>query len=308
MANITAKSVMKLRTKTGCGMMECKNALVEAKGEFETAIKILREKGLSVAAKKADRIASEGIVDILISDGMTAMIEVNSETDFVAKNASFIDFVKDILQTIIQSKPQDIDALLATNLIGSDMTVDAALKDKIFTIGENMSIRRFELVDGVTGTYIHGNGTAGVITKFELEDIDSDSEVFGEYAKNICMQIAAMNPIYVSAADVPDSIIDAEKAVLIGQIENDDNLKSKPDSVKEKMVEGRIKKYFSDACLNDQQYVKDDSVTVAQYTQATAKELGGKINVVSFVKYERGEGLEKREEDFAAEIEKLVKG
>ena len=308
MAEITAKAVMDLRTKTGVGMMECKKALVAANGDFEEAIKILREKGLSVAAKKADRIASEGIVDIMKSGGTTAIIEVNAETDFVAKNATFKEFVKGILSTVLENKPETVAKLLAMNFAGSDMTVEEALKDKIFTIGENMSIRRFAIFEGVTGTYIHGGGAAGVVTVFETDSGIEKTEAFGEYAKNICMQIAAMNPLYVSKEDVPASVLDYEKEILMSQIENDDKLKNKPDAVKEKMVEGRIKKYFDTNCLIEQQYVKEEDQKVGRYTENTSKELGGSIKIVSFVKYERGEGLEKKEENFAEEIDKLVKG
>ena len=308
MANISAKAVMDLRAKTGCGMMECKKALVEANGDFEQAVKVLREKGLSVAAKKADRIASEGIVDIMKSDNTAAIIEVNSETDFVAKNASFKEFVSNVLRTILDKKPSSVEALLALPLNGSDMTVDAALKDKIFTIGENMSIRRFDVLEGVTGTYIHGGGAAGVIARFEAEGGIESTEGFEEYAKNICMQIAAMNPSYVYPSEVPASVIENEKSMLLGQIENDEKLKNKPAAVKEKMVEGKINKYCEGACLTEQQYVKDDGIKVSVYTENTGKELGGKIKIVSFVKYERGEGLEKREENFADEISKMVNG
>lgn len=308
MAEISAKAVMDLRTKTGVGMMECKKALVAANGDFEEAVKFLREKGLAVAAKKADRVASEGIVDVLKVGETTAIIEVNAETDFVAKNASFKDFVKGILTTILESKPSSVEELLTLTFSGSDMTVDATLKDKIFTIGENMSIRRFQIFEGTTGTYVHGGGSAAVVAKFETSESIAKTEAFEEFAKNICMQIAAMNPLYVCKEDVPASVLDSEKEILMSQIENDEKLKSKPDAVKAKMVEGRISKYYDSNCVLEQQYVKDDELKVGKYTENTAKELGGTIKVVSFVKYERGEGLEKKEENFADEIDKLVKG
>ncbi|MBO5870903.1 MAG: elongation factor Ts [Clostridia bacterium] len=307
MANISAKDVMELRKKTGCGMMECKKALVETDGNFDEAIKYLREKGLAVAAKKADRIAAEGVVDILSDNGVTAIIEVNAETDFVAKNASFQEFVKGILRTIVANKPADLAALNALNFDGTDVTVEAELKNMIFTIGENMSIRRFDIVEGTTGCYIHGGGSAGVVTKFDT-DCDASSAVFAEYAKNVCMQIAAMSPSYVDRDHVPASVVENEKAILLSQIENDENLSKKPDAVKEKMVIGRISKFYDNNCLVDQEYVKDSDLTVGKYTENVAKELGGSIKVVSFIKYERGEGIEKREDDFAAEINKLVNG
>ena len=305
--NIPAKDVMELRKKTGCGMMECKKALVETEGNFDEAIKYLREKGLSVDAKKADRIAAEGVVDVLTENGVTAIIEVNAETDFVAKNASFKEFVKGILKTIVANKPADIEALKALPYNGAEVTVEAELKNMIFTIGENMSIRRFEIIEGTTGTYIHGGGSAGVVTKFDT-DLDANSAEFVEYAKNVCMQIAAMSPSYLDREHVPASVIENEKEILLTQIQNDENLSKKPDAVKEKMVNGRISKFYDNNCLGDQAYVKDEDLTVGQYTEKTAKELGGSIKITYFVKYERGEGIEKREDDFAAEINKLVNG
>ena len=308
MADISAKVVMELRKKTGCGMMECKKALVSANGDFDEAIKILREKGLAVAAKKADRVAADGIVDVYTANGCTAIIEVNTETDFVAKNASFKEFVHGILVTIVENKPADVAALLATKFAGKETTVEDELKQEIFTIGENMSIRRFEVVEGVTGTYIHGGGSAGVVAKFEVEGGIENTDGFAEYAKNVCMQIAAMNPLYVCKCNVPESVIQAEKDILLAQIKNDPKLANKPEQIIEKMVTGRIEKYYDTNCLVHQQYVKEENMTVKQYTENTAKELGGSIKVVSFVKYEKGEGIEKREDDFASEIEKLVKG
>ncbi len=307
MANISAKDVMELRKKTGCGMMECKKALVETDGNFDEAIKYLREKGLAVAAKKADRIAAEGVVDILSENGVTAIIEVNAETDFVAKNASFQEFVKGILRTIVANKPADLEALNALNFDGTEVTIEAELKNMIFTIGENMSIRRFDIIEGTTGCYIHGGGSAGVVTKF-VTDVDTANAAFVEYAKNVCMQIAAMSPSYVDRDSVPASVIENEKAILLSQIENDENLAKKPDAVKEKMVIGRISKFYDNNCLVDQEYVKDSDLTVGKYTENVAKELGGSIKIVSFIKYERGEGMEKKEENFAEEINKLVNG
>ncbi|MBO7162780.1 MAG: elongation factor Ts [Clostridia bacterium] len=308
MADISAKVVMELRKKTGCGMMECKKALVTANGDFDEAIKILREKGLAVAAKKADRVAADGIVDVYTANGCTAIIEVNTETDFVAKNASFKEFVHGILVTIVETKPADVAALLATKFAGKETTVEDELKQEIFTIGENMSIRRFEVIEGVTGTYIHGGGSAGVVAKFEVEGGVENTEGFADYAKNVCMQIAAMNPLYVCKCCVPESVIQGEKDILLAQIKNDPKLANKPEQIIEKMVTGRIEKYYDTNCLVHQQYVKEENMTVQQYTDNTAKELGGAIKVVSFVKYEKGEGIEKREDDFASEIEKLVKG
>ena len=308
MAEISAKLVMELRKKTGAGMMECKKALVSANGDFDEAIKVLREKGVAVAAKKADRIAAEGIVDTLTVDGVTAMVEVNAETDFVAKNASFREFVQGVLRTIVANKPATNEELMALPFDGTEMTVEGALKDKIFTIGENMSIRRFVIVEGACGSYIHGNGAIACVTKFDTENVDVNGEAFAEFAKNICMQIVAMTPAYVCRHCVPESVLANEKEIALTQINNDPKNASKPENIKEKMIEGRINKFFESACLVDQGYVKEDKITVGQYTENTAKELGGSIKSNSFVKFERGEGLEKKEEDFASEIEKLVNG
>ncbi len=310
MANFTAKDVADLRAKTNCGMMECKKALTASNGDVEEAIKFLREKGLSVAAKKADRIAAEGIVDIMTSeDGKTAVIiEVNAETDFVAKNATFVEFVKDIEKTILANKPADIAELMAMPLAGSEFTVEASLKDKIFTIGENMNIRRFDIVEGNMSTYIHGAGTTGVIVKFECSDDIAKTAEFAECAKNVALQVAAMAPAYLDKADVPASVIEGEKEILINQIKNDPKNASKPAAIIEKMVTGRIEKYYDTNCLVWQSYVKDDSMTVGKYVESVAKQLGGDMAISAFVKYEKGEGLEKREDDFAAEIERLTKG
>ncbi|MBQ1847854.1 MAG: elongation factor Ts [Clostridia bacterium] len=305
MANFTAKDVAELRAKTNCGMMDCKKALVEADGDFDEAIKILREKGLAVAGKKAARIAAEGVVDILVSeDGKTAvMIEVNAETDFVAKNASFRDFVKQVEKTILEYKPANVEDLLKLPLSGSEFTVEASLKDKIFTIGENMSIRRFVIVEGDVVTYIHGGGVTGVIVKMECEE----GADYAECGKNVALQIAAMNPTYLDKGDVPASVIESEKEILAAQIKNDPKLASKPAAVIEKMISGRIEKYYDTNCLLWQEYVKDSNFTVGKYVESAAKEQGKAMKVAAFVVYNKGEGLQKREDDFAAEIEKLVK-
>jgi elongation factor Ts len=236
------------------------------------------------------------------------MVEVNAETDFVAKNASFREFVQGVLRTIVAKKPATNEELMALPFDGGEMTVEGALKDKIFTIGENMSIRRFVIVEGACGSYIHGNGAIACVTKFDTENVDVNSEAFAEFAKNICMQIVAMTPAYVCRHCVPESVLANEKEIALTQINNDPKNASKPENIKEKMIEGRINKFFESACLVDQGYVKEDKITVGQYTENTAKELGGSIKINSFVKFERGEGLEKKEEDFASEIEKLVNG
>ena len=307
MAAITAKMVNELRAKTGAGMMECKKALVETDGNFDEAIKVLREKGLGKADKKAGRIAAEGVVDIYTEGSTAAMIEVNAETDFVAKNDTFKAFVKGILKVLVDKKPATVEELKALPFDADFETVEAKLKDMIFTIGENMNIRRFVLVDGVTSTYIHGGGMAGVIVKFEADEAVAAKPEFAEFAKNICLQIAAGTPpTYVNREDVPASVLAEEKEILMAQIKNDEKNANKPEQIIAKMVEGRIGKFYEKACLVDQLYVKDDSLTIAKYVAATAKELGGSIKIDSFVLYEKGEGLEKREDDFAEEIAKLT--
>ncbi len=304
MANITASAVAELRKATGCGMMDCKKALVEADGDFEAAKKILREKGLSVAAKKQDRIAAEGVVDIMVTeDGKTAaMIEVNSETDFVAKNESFGEFVKGLLRTILANRPADVDALMGMNFDGSDVTVEAELKDKTFVIGEKLSIRRFVIVEGAMSTYIHGKGATGVIVKFNADDAFAATAEFAECAKNVALQIAAMAPAYAKKEDVPQSAIDEEKAVLIAQIKADPKNASKPDQIIEKMVSGKIGKFYEKNCLTEQAYVKDDKLSVGAYVAS----VNSAISIDSFVMFEKGEGIEKREDNLGDEVAKML--
>ena len=310
MAAITASMVNELRKITGCGMMECKKALSEANGDMDEAVKVLREKGLAVAAKKADRIAAEGVVDILVSeDGKTAaMIEVNAETDFVAKNEKFLDFVKGLLKTIIATKPADVAELLTKNFDGTEMSVEAKLKDMIFPIGENMNIRRFLVVEGVLTSYIHGKGSTGVIVKFEADDAAASNEGFAAFAKNIALQVAAMPVLYLDKDSVPAKDLEEEKSVILAQLANDPKNANKPAQILEKMVAGKLGKFYEKNCLLEQEYVKEDKMSVTQYVENTAKALGGSIKVVGYVMFEKGEGLEKREDDFAAEIAKMVKG
>ena len=307
MAAITAKMVNDLRSKTGAGMMDCKKALVEADGNFDEAIKILREKGLGKADKKAGRIAAEGVVDILVKGETAAMIEVNAETDFVAKNATFKDFVKAILEIIVDKKPATVDELKALPFNADFATVEAKLKDMIFTIGENMNIRRFVIVDGITSTYIHGSGMAGVIVKFDTDAATAAKPEFAEYAKNICLQIAAGTPpTYVTKEEVPAAVLEEEKAILVAQLKNDEKNAKKPEAILLKIVEGRMGNFYERACLTEQKYVMEDSLTIAQYTAQTAKALGAEIAIKSFVLFEKGEGLEKREDNFAEEIAQLT--
>ena len=307
MAPINATDVAALRAKTGIGMMECKKALVEAEGDMEKAMKVLRERGLAVAAKKEGRIAAEGVVDILKEGNVSAMIEVNAETDFVAKNDTFKEFVKGLLRTIIAIKPENADALLAANFDGSEITVDAKLKEMIFTIGEKITIRRFVIREGITSTYIHGAGVAGVIVRFTADEAVANNAEFAAVAKNIALQIAAGSPpTYVCQAEVPASVIEEEKNIQVAALKNDPKNANKPDAILEKIVIGKMGKFYENVCLLDQSFFKEDDMTVGKYLETEGKRLGGEIKVVDFVLYEKGEGLEKREDNFAEEIAKLT--
>ncbi len=306
MAAITAKDVAALRAKTGIGMMECKKALVEADGDMDAAIKILREKGeLKAESKMATRIAADGIVEILKDGNKTAMIEVNSETDFVAKNDTFKAFVGDLLKIIINQNPATVEELMACKY-DDEMNVDSKVKEMIFKIGEKLTVRRFAVVDGVTSTYIHGNGSIGVVAKFETNVADHPE--FAAFAKNIALQIGAYPTPYLCREQVPASVIEEEKKILLAQIANDPANAKKPDAIKEKMVLGRISKFYDNNCLLDMTYVKDEDLKVGQYVKNTAKELGGEISIVEFYRFEKGEGIQKREENFAEEIAKMTAG
>ena len=301
----TAKDVAELRKQTGCGMMDCKKALVESDGDFEAAVKYLREKGMAATAKKADRIAAEGIVDILTIGNTTAIVEVNSETDFVAKNATFQEFVKEILKTIIANKPADVDALLASNYVGGGL-VSEALAEQIYKIGEKLSIRRFQIVEGTVSSYIHGMGATGVIVSFETDLADKD--LFKECAKNVALQTAAMEVKYLDKESVPAAVLAEEEAILINQMKEDPKMANKPEAVLANIVKGRLGKFYENNCLLEQAYVKDDSMSVSKYVASVAKELGGSIKVTGYVRYDKGAGIEKREEDYGAEIAKMIQG
>ncbi len=301
----TAKDVAELRKQTGCGMMDCKKALTESNGDFEAAVKYLREKGMAATAKKADRIAAEGVVDVMTIDNTTAIVEVNTETDFVAKNATFKEFVKDILKTIIANKPADVDALLASAYVNGG-TVSEALAEQIYKIGEKISIRRFTVVEGVVSSYIHGMGATGVVVSFETDL--ADKAEFAECAKNVALQTAAMEVKYLDKESVPASVLAEEEAILIKQMKEDPKMANKPDNILQNIVKGRLGKFYENNCLLEQAYVKDDSMSVSKYVASVAKELGGSIKVTGYVRFDKGEGLQKREEDFAAEIAKMVNG
>ena len=306
MANISAKMVGDLKKKTGAGLMDCKRALVETDGDVDAAIKILREKGLAAAAKKADRIAADGLVSVLKDGDTVAMVEVNSETDFVAKNASFVEFVQGILRTIITFKPATLDELKACKFDGTEYTVEETVKDKIYTIGENITLRRFTVIEGITSTYIHGNGSIGVIVKFDVDANVAATEEFVEFSKNIALQAGAYATPYLDRDHVPASVINEEKEVIMGQIKNDPKNAKKPDAIIEKMAIGKLGKFFEENCLVDKEYIKEDNMKVNQYIANTAKALGTSIKVVDFARFEKGEGIEKREDNLGDEVAKML--
>ncbi len=306
MANISAQMVGDLKKKTGAGLMDCKKALVETNGDVDAAIKLLREKGLAAAAKKADRIAADGLVSVLKDGETVAMVEVNSETDFVAKNATFVEFVQGILRTIIAFKPANIAALNACKFDGTEYTVEETIKDKIYTIGENITLRRFAIVEGVTSTYIHGNGSIGVIVKFDVDAATAEKAEFVEFAKNIALQAGAYATPYLDRDHVPASAIAEEKEVIMNQIKNDPKNASKPDAIIEKMAMGKLGKFYEENCLVDKEYIKDDNMKVSQYVAATAKALGADIKIASFERFEKGEGIEKREDNLGDEVAKML--
>ena len=302
MAGFTAKDVKELRDRTGVGMMDCKKALVAADGDMDKAIEVLREKGLAVAAKKAGRIAAEGMVTAIVDreKKVGVLLEVNAETDFVAKNEKFQNFVSGVAKTILEQNPADVDTLMNMNYDGTDATVDATLKDLILVIGENMKIRRFTRLEGDCVSYVHGGGKIGVLVKFDT--YLAGTEGFEECGKDVAMQIAAAAAQYMNKEDVPEDVVAKEKEILTAQAMNE----GKPQNIAEKMVMGRINKFYKEVCLSEQPFIKDDKVSVGKYVADCAKKLGGTIKMVSFVRFEKGEGLEKREDNFADEVASMI--
>ena len=293
----TAKDVKELRERTGCGMMDCKKALTETDGDFDKAIEYLREKGLAAATKKAGRIAADGMVFSTVDreNKIGVVVEVNSETDFVAKNEMFREFVADVAAVVAKENPATVEELLTKAMPNGD-TVEAALQEKILVIGENLKIRRFVRYEGPCVAYIHAGGTHGVLVNFEVSDEVFAKPEFEAYGKDIAMQIAAANPTYLVREDVPAEVLEKEKEILTQQAINE----GKPAAIAEKMVAGRINKYYKENCLVEQEFVKDDKQTITAYTNATAKALGGDIKIVAFTRFEKGEGIEKKVDDFAA--------
>ncbi|MCM1164899.1 MAG: translation elongation factor Ts [Lachnospiraceae bacterium] len=301
MANVNIQDVKELRDMTGCGLSDCKKALEEADGNREEAVKILREKGLAKAAKKAGRIAAEGIVKTKVVGNKGVIVEINCETDFAAKSDKFLDLVETITDTILESDAADVEALKAVAVKGSDMTVEAYMTDKIATIGENMNIRRFQKLEGILIPYMHDGGRLGTIVRIETDKPD-DAEVLA-CAKNVALQATAMGAEYVRREDIPADVLATEKEVQTKLVEQE----GKPANVAEKIVEGRIRKFYEEKCLLDQEYFKDTSLKVGKYIEGVAKAQGCSIKIDAFVRYERGEGIEKKEENFADEVASMIK-
>ena len=299
---ITAQAVKELRERTGAGMMDCKKALTETNGDMEKAVEVLREKGLAAAAKKAGRVAAEGIVKTFISEDMKkgAMVEVNCETDFVADNAEFIEFAGKVAEMAANNDVSTVEELVALKY-NDDKTVQEVLTELIAKIGENMTVRRFEKVaveNGVVQSYIHGGGRIGVLVQLAC---DSNSSELTQVAKDVCMQIAAANPLFLSENEVDSKALETEKEIYRAQALNE----GKPEKIVEKMVEGRIKKYYKEVCLLNQPWVKDADKSISKYLEEKSKEVGSPITVQKYFRFERGEGIEKKDENFAEEVAKM---
>ena len=301
---ITAQDVKNLREMTGVGMMDCKKALAATEGDVDKAIEWLREKGLAASAKKAGRIAAEGMAYATVVDGVGVVVEVNAETDFVGKNEKFVDFVKGVAATVAACDPADLEALLACKYNGTDLTVEQQQQEMVLVIGENIKVRRFaRFAEGVSVPYVHAGGKIGVLVNMEVTGgIDAT-----EIGKDVAMQIAALNPRFWDKSQVTQDVLDEEKKIMLIQMSNDPKMASKPDQVKEKIVMGKLNKFYSENCLLQQSFVKDGDVTVEQYMNNAAKALGGTVKFLNAVRFEKGEGIEKKQENFAEEIAKLAK-
>ena len=302
--NFTAKDVQALREKTGCGMMDCKKALTECDGNMEAAVDFLREKGLASQAKKAGRIAAEGTVCAIVKNGVGAVLEMNAETDFVAGGDPFKALADRITNVVIDQNPADMDALLKCAENGQ--TVEEMVQELFLALRENMKVRRFARFEGKLVSYVHAGGKIGVMVKFDT-DLAADNADFIAMGKNVAMQIAAMNPAYLDEASVPAEVLEKEKEILVAQMKEDPKMANKPDAVLQNIVKGKMGKYYKENCLVEQQFVVDGDLTVKQYVEKVAKELGASIKIDSFVRFEKGEGLEKRVDDFASEVASMAK-
>ena len=303
----TAADVKTLREMTGVGMMDCKKALTASDGDMDKAVEYLREKGLAKAAKKAGRIAAEGMSYALVENGVGALVEVNCETDFCAKSDLFVAFVKDIAKVVLDNDPTDVDALMNCKYPGTELTVSETMPEKVMSIGENLQIRRFvRFAENTSVGYVHAGGKIGVLVNLKVEG-DIDATAVG---KDVAMQIAALNPRFWDKSQVSQDVLDEEKKIMMVQMENDPKMANKPEQVREKIVMGKMNKFYSENCLLQQEFVRGDvfTGTVEQYIADAAKKLGGKITFVDAIRFEKGEGIEKKQENFAEEIAKMVKG
>jgi len=307
----TAADVKNLREMTGVGMMDCKKALTASEGDIDKAIEWLREKGLAAAQKKAGRIAAEGVAFATVIDGIGVAVEVNAESDFVAKNEKFTDYVKGVAEVVVKCNPADLDALYACEYPGTGRTVLDEQNDKVLVIGENIKVRRFRRFEGGTCVaYVHMGGKIGVLVQLEVSDNIKDNERVAEVGKDMAMQIAALNPMFLDKSYVDEATLEKEKEIqlALAREENSKLDKPKPDAILEKIVMGGIGKMYKEICLLQMPFVKDDKVSVAQHVAAVAKELGDPVAVKNYVRFEKGEGIEKRQDDLAAEVAKMVNG
>ena len=302
----TAADVKNLREMTGVGMMDCKKALTEADGNIDKAVEILREKGLAASAKKAGRIAAEGMAYATVVDGIGVVVEVNAETDFVGKNEKFVDFVKGVAATVAACDPADMDALMACKYNGTENTVEQQQQEMVLVIGENIKVRRFaRFAEGVSVAYVHAGGKIGVLVNLETS---LTAEQVEEAGKDAAMQIAALNPRFWDKSQVTEEVLETEKKIMMVQMANDPKMANKPEQVREKIVMGKLNKFYSENCLLQQEFVKDNNFTVEKYIASVAKNLGGTITFKDAVRFEKGEGIEKKQENFADEIAKMVNG
>lgn len=305
MGKVSVTDIKALMKSTGVGMMDCKKALEANDGDMDKAIEFLREKGLATQAKKADRAAAEGIVVAVVEGNVGVLLEVNTETDFAANTDDIKNFVNAVAKTIIEKNPADVEALKAETISGGNSTVGEVLTELAgMKIRENIVIRRFTRLEGVLASYIHNGGSIGVMVKL---DTDLSAEQVSAIGKDVAMQSAALNAPYLRREDVPAEVLEKEKEIILAQMAEDPKMKSKPEQVKAKIAEGKVGKYYSENCLLEQAFVKDDKVSVKGYVDAEAKKLGGSISVVEVVRYERGEGVEKKEDNLADEVAKMIK-
>lgn len=305
MGKVSVTDIKALMKSTGVGMMDCKKALEANEGDMDKAIEFLREKGLATQAKKADRAAAEGIVAAVVNGNVGVLLEVNTETDFAANTDDIKNFVNGVANTIIEKNPADVEALKAETISGGTATVGEVLTELAgMKIRENIVIRRFTRLEGVLASYIHNGGSIGVMVKL---DTDLSAEQVASVGKDIAMQSAALNAPYLRREDVPADVLEKEKEIILAQMAEDPKMSSKPEQVKTKIAEGKVGKYYSENCLLEQSFVKDDKLSVQGYVDAEAKKLGGYIKVVDVVRYERGEGVEKKEDNLADEVAKMIK-